>query len=313
MGVFRVAAFAAMTSLVFIPSISQAASSCWYPNEARAAQVRGLQTMLMVGTLQCRRSYQASEGLYNDFVVNQRRFLDANIQILKARFTRENGEAAGQAAYDRFGTSLANQYSEQLDDPEFCRTVQQFARIAAGASRQELLELADAVAAPPASGFCRPSAYGFDQDRVSDRRDPPPPPRVAIASDVDGPAPIAVAAVTATPEPTLAQAAPASAAEPEPAAASDAKLELAAAAPVAAADPLPALVPAAAKLELIEQVKAEPAASPDSPKRGDALQAAIAALQSAVVALQAATAAETDGGEPGPARVVEVPAGRSSK
>src|SRR3712207_3600789 len=107
MRVFRMAALAAISSLAVCSSLAQASNGCWYPNESRAAQVRALQTMLMVGTLQCRRSYEASEDLYNDFIYSQRGFLDANAYVLKGHFSRENGVERGQSAYDRFGTSLA--------------------------------------------------------------------------------------------------------------------------------------------------------------------------------------------------------------
>lgn len=310
MGVFRVAAFAAMTSLAFLPSVAEASSACWYPNEAKAAQVRGLQTMLMVGTLQCRRSYRASEYLYNDFVRSQRGFLDANAQVLKAHFMRENGIDGGQNAYDRFGTSLANQYSEQLDDRAFCETVHHYARLAADATREELIELAEVVAEAPQSGICRPSQYQFDRPARDDgaddyaRREPPPPPRIAISDGTEvrpavmqqalnaPPAPEPEVQVAAAPEP---EPQPEAAAAPEPVPA----VQLA-----AAEEPAPAPVPAEAKVELIEQVKADVAVAQAGPGREEALQAAILALQSAVVALQAASATS---GEPGPVKSVDVP------
>lgn len=266
--------------------------------------------MLMVGTLQCRRSHQASIDLYNDFVTSQRGVLDANSNVLKSHFMRENGISQGQHAYDRFGTSLANQYSAQLDDPEFCETVHHFARLAARATTDELLELADAVAEAPRGGVCRPSQYRFEHPRYDDgrddhaaRREPLPPPRVLISDGTE----VAVAAT-----PAIVQEA-AAAAEAAPAAVNVATIEPAPAPAVAEVSGAPAPLPVEAKLELIEQVKAEPAVAPApaAPRRDEALQAAIAALQSAVVALQAASAPEA--GEPGPVKAVELPSGGTSE
>jgi hypothetical protein len=255
--------------------------------------------MLMVGTLQCRGTYRASEGLYNNFVRSQRGFLDANANVLKAHFMRENGVNRGQAEYDRFGTSLANQYSSRLDDPDYCDTVHHFARLAARASNDELLALADAVAEPPRSGVCRPSNYQHDRPAFDDARDdyvrneePLPPPRIVISDPADSPV-----------APALVQEAKAES-EPAPLVAPEAPFATA-----SAEEAVPAPVAPEAKVALIQQVEAEPAVDPTSPSRDDALKAAIVALQSAVVALQAVSAS----GEPGPVDAVEVPASGTSR
>lgn len=292
MAVFRKAAFAAMTSLACLPSIAEA-SRCWYPDEARAAQVRGLQTMLMVGTLQCRHRSRQSEHLYTDFIESQRGALDANSAILKARFERENGYGGGQVDYDRFGTALANRYSEQLNGPADCATVHRFAWLAARAGRQELLRLADLVAEPPVTGLCRPSYEMADRHSL--------PPRIAIADPAEsapaGAAPVMVADATGA----------------------GGKLErvLEAASPAATPD-LPA--PAEPIVQAASQIEIAPAPAP-VPSRDDTLKAAIVALQDAVTALQAASVlppAEPAGGaavdaqaaDPGSVVVVDVPAVR---
>lgn len=294
MGMFRVAAFAAMTSLACFPSMAEA-SACWYPDEACAAQIRGLQTMLMVGTLQCRAGSQASEYLYTDFIVNQRRVLDENNAILKARFGREAGWNEGQRAYDRFATALANRYSERLDDPTFCATVQRFSRLAAGATRQQLAQLADAVAEPPATNLCR-STYSRIEHYVS----PPAPPRISVA-DVDE-APAAA--------PTLEKA------QSEPVMTADAG-------PGSATMERATEARAEAVVRPASVTTTEPAAAAAVPNRDDKLEAAIAALQSAVTALQAVNAnahsdatphaaAEVDAkaADPGHVTVIKVPGDR---
>lgn len=276
MRIVRVAALAALSSLALFPSAASAGSACWYPNESRAAQVRGLQTMLMVGTLQCRNSNRYSVENYGDFVTNQRPVLDSTADVLKAHFLRETGSAGGQRAYDAFATSLANRYSAEMDGPAFCDTVDEFVRLAANASRDQLMQLAEAVAEAPDSRACGSSPYRFDTADVRTRQpdngrwsNSPPIPRVAVAEAV------------AVPDPEPPAAAPAAA---------DAKVAViekvvAAAAPIAA----PAATPTAAV----------------QPSKDEALKAAIVALQSAITALQAATV--TEAAAPADPSLVRVP------
>jgi hypothetical protein len=263
--------------------------------------------MLMVGTLQCRNSNRYSVELYNDFIMNQRSFLDANSYVLKARFMRESGISGGQAAYDRFATTLANRYSAELDRSEFCETVEDLARLGADAGREELLRLAESVAEAPDSGGCAASNYRFDPAAeeaglpdYAKKHSPPPPPRIRID---EAPATVATAlTVPAVPPAATAAsipAAPAAAAESKeaiiqqvmaeavPAVASPAiPAEAPLPAPVAAAADLPSAV--AAHPAIVSAAAPLPAAA--QPDREQALQAAIIALQSAVSALQAASA-----------------------
>jgi hypothetical protein len=157
MSVFRVA-FPALSCLSLLASPALA-ENCWYPHEAKAAQLRDFQTMLMVGTLQCKGVSQSSIELYNGFVSKQRGSLDANNYILKARFMRESGIEGGRVAYDEYVTGLANAQAAKLGDPSFCPTVETFVRLAADAAQPDLLKLAEAVIDPPQSGQCPPSNY----------------------------------------------------------------------------------------------------------------------------------------------------------
>lgn len=254
----RFAAFAAMSSLALFPSVAQAGTSCWYPNEIKAAQLRGLQSMLMVGTLKCRKSSAASVDLYNSFITRQRGFLDANVTVLKAHFMRENGIVKGQEAYDSFATLLANQYSERPDDAASCPTIESFARLAAGASHSDLLVLAQSLSEAPTSGLCPPSNYRFEQTARPPTAEPSPAPQqpaaVSVAASSEAPV---------TPGPVVA-------------------------AKMAAVEPT--------KTEaVLVAAKAEPAPKAAAPSREEVLQAAIGALQAAATALQAVsgTAAPT--------------------
>lgn len=98
------------------------AAACYTPAEARAAQLRQLQTELMVAALQCSsRSDLDLAGQYNVFV---RRFggsLSDNAKVLRGHFGRQGG---GAARFDSFITALANQASmKALNTPEFCDAV----------------------------------------------------------------------------------------------------------------------------------------------------------------------------------------------
>src|SRR5687768_571150 len=96
----RVAALAVLPSLALVTTTTaaNATGSCWYPNEAKAAQLRDFQIRLMVGTLQCRSKNSAAVELYNAFIIKQRGLLDSNAQVLKTHFVRENGIQEGQRA-----------------------------------------------------------------------------------------------------------------------------------------------------------------------------------------------------------------------
>jgi len=212
--------------------------------------------MLMVGTLQCRGSNLHSVDLYNDFISSQRRVLDANSFVLKGHFMREAGVTAGPGEYDRFATSLANRYSAQLDNIDFCETVDEFVRAAARASPEELMRLADTVAEAPETGRCDRSSDRFaDAGHQPRGHTPPPPPRIPIVEPAE---PVAVAAA---PEAPVAA----------PAEGKKGVIGKAVAAAAPEAGPPPAAAPA-------QQV------------REQALHSAIVALQSAITALQATSA-----------------------
>jgi hypothetical protein len=91
----RMAVVAAMSSLALMSS-PVLAENCWYPHEMRAAQLRDFQSMLMVGTLQCKGANSAAVESYNRFVTKQRGLLDANNYVLKAHFLREAGIEKGR-------------------------------------------------------------------------------------------------------------------------------------------------------------------------------------------------------------------------
>ena len=260
MRVARRAAVSTLLSTLVMFGTNAYATSCWYPNEIKAAQMRDLHAQLMVGTLHCRAGNPVFESEYNEFVDRRHDVLDGNIAILKDHFQRESG-SDGQIAYDRYSTVLANaQASKDYANPDTCAQIGMLLRTATNANDTDLLLLAQTVERAPESNGC-PSNAAL-----------PAAPAAAFA-----PAP----AVASAPEPvaqaTLASvehvgALPSDTPPTPPAAAEPAKAELAAA-PAAVTTPAP--VPAVA--------------SADS--RDQAMQAAIAALQAATIALQSVSAA----------------------
>ena len=286
MRLVRLAALAALSSLALSSTVA-AAKNCWLPNEAQAAQVRGLHLMLMVGTLQCSKVNANSHALLNNFVELQRNTLMANADILKDHFIRENGMDGWQGASDTFETSMANLYSARIDDGGYCDSVDSFVRLASGASRPDLLLLAKSVADAPVGGLCTADDYSFTRpagggkvngvDGVRIHRLPPKIalsdalPRLPVEATINAPV------VSEFVAPTVIAV--------EPADTSATEVRLAKTEDIAT----PAvLVEEAAPVEVAAVVQDDMSADEDeTPTKDDALNAAVLALQSAVTALQA--------------------------
>jgi hypothetical protein len=103
-------------------------ASCWNAEEASAATVRELQSMLMVAALRCQVSGHAMMDEYNHFVVSNRGAIGAMNDKLKAHFIRSMGPVAGQRGYDSFTTSMANGYGAASSGGEVCATASSLAR-----------------------------------------------------------------------------------------------------------------------------------------------------------------------------------------
>jgi len=263
MRVARRAAVSTLLSTLVMFGTNAYATSCWYPNEIKAAQMRDLHAQLMVGTLHCRAGNPVFESEYNEFVDRRHDVLDGNIAILKDHFQRESG-SDGQIAYDRYSTVLANaQASKDYANPDTCAQIGMLLRTATNANDTDLLLLAQTVERAPESNGC-PSNAALPAAAAAPAAAFAPAPAVASAPEPVAQATLAsVEHVGALPSDTPPT--PAAAVEP-------AKAELAAA-PAAVTTPAPA--PAVA--------------SADS--RDQAMQAAIAALQAATIALQSVSAA----------------------
>lgn len=104
---------------------AQAADRCWDAPDAAAAQVRQMQTMLMVATLRCRAAGIDIVANYDGFVSRQ----DRRIAFANAAIRRH---FASQADYDRFTTSLANSFGDDETAPASCARAAALADVAAG-------------------------------------------------------------------------------------------------------------------------------------------------------------------------------------
>ena len=149
----RLAATAAFISI----SVSSAAqASCWSPRERDAAQVRALQTMLMVGTLHCRGRDRYISAAYDRFVRKHRALLDEHGSVLQAHFARE--AAADARAYERYNTELANKYAQNdFGSEDLCWSIASLADEAGETDSRDLLTLASVHTRPPTEASCRPA------------------------------------------------------------------------------------------------------------------------------------------------------------
>lgn len=119
-------------------------AACWSDAAYKAAQIRELDTMLMVEALRCRKTRANFVGDYNRFIVANRPTLIKANAALKAHFAAQVGEKGALNAYDRYMTTVANRYgagSEGMD----CRDVAGIVddALAAKGSAEALYQIAD--------------------------------------------------------------------------------------------------------------------------------------------------------------------------
>lgn len=126
------------------------AASCWSDTAYQAAQIRDLDTMLMVATLRCRLKGADFSSDYNRFVVNKRPILSAaNIEIQSA-FSQTVGRARALGAYDDLMTKIANSYGSGVAGMS-CADFATLAKSAADAPalRNSVVALAEQVGSKP--------------------------------------------------------------------------------------------------------------------------------------------------------------------
>jgi hypothetical protein len=134
----RIGAFGAGAMIMFSGTV-QAAPSCWTAQDVRAAQVREMQTVLMVAALRCRAAGIDISAAYDGFVGAQRGVLSAANLVIKEHFAMHGG---AQADYDRFTTALANGHGDDETTQATCGEAVSLARDAAAASGETLQQIA---------------------------------------------------------------------------------------------------------------------------------------------------------------------------
>ena len=128
-----------------------AGAACWSPEQTAAARIRDLQSQLMVSTLKCQVIHVDLTKEYNAFIGGNRTAIAAVNMRLKSYFIRGEGPVAGQAAYDRFTTSLANGYGSARTNNATCEEARALATEASMMANSEegLLLLADRAGVSP--------------------------------------------------------------------------------------------------------------------------------------------------------------------
>jgi hypothetical protein len=101
--------WAAALALCGMGTAVPAQARCWNEREVAAAQVREMQTMLMVAALRCRAAHIDISADYGTFVIAQKDAIDRANLVIKTHFAQSGGQ---QADYDRFATSLANGFGD---------------------------------------------------------------------------------------------------------------------------------------------------------------------------------------------------------
>ena len=112
---------------------AQAAMGCWNDTEVAAAQVRDLQSRLMVATLRCQAMGVNVTASYNRFIAANRTTIQNANGVILAAFREGHGSQA-QLHYDRFATALANVYGDDATDAEVCAETAASAEEAAAAA-----------------------------------------------------------------------------------------------------------------------------------------------------------------------------------
>lgn len=125
--------FAAAAMMLGLAMPANAAMGCWNQTQVAAAQVRDLQSRLMVATLRCSAMGVDVTPAYNRFVAANRATIQGANGVLMATFRAGHGGEA-QAHYDRFATALANIYGDDATDREVCAETAMVAEEAAAAA-----------------------------------------------------------------------------------------------------------------------------------------------------------------------------------
>lgn len=90
-----------------------AAPSCWSADLVRAAKLRQLDVMLMVGSLRCRSTGQDYRAAYDRFLLRHRPALGKANQAILGEMRLKLGPVGALDTLDRASVRMANRYGEQ--------------------------------------------------------------------------------------------------------------------------------------------------------------------------------------------------------
>ncbi len=140
---------AAILCLVISPAYAQ---SCAVIAAQSSAKVRELQSVLMVGALQCR-SVPGNTVIadYNRFIAVHKVALQNHNTALRAHFMR-SALKTGAADFDQFTTRLANANASSASGAGFCTMIGQLVQAAADVSSEQLADFA--IQMLPESAAC---------------------------------------------------------------------------------------------------------------------------------------------------------------
>ena len=189
---------AAAAAVALVASAMPATAACWNREETSAANVRDLQSLLMVATLRCRAAGMDITADYNGFVAANRQVIQRQNERIKAHFIRASGPVAGQRAYDAFATHLANIYGGGDSSAEVCQNMASVAREGALMANSEegllLLASRQGIATALPEGMCQRPAIAYGEAATVTAQADVPPAAYAPAPAADAPAPVAYAA-----------------------------------------------------------------------------------------------------------------------
>jgi hypothetical protein len=130
-------------AIVCVLAAGQAhAQSCAITPVQASVKVRELQSVLMVGALQCR-AVPGSTVIadYNRFIAAHKVALANHSTALRSYFMHASAKT-GATAFDQFATRLANAHAQSASGAGFCTMVGQLVRTAADISSEQLPDFA---------------------------------------------------------------------------------------------------------------------------------------------------------------------------
>lgn len=144
----RFAASAMLMAAATAQANTQVANAveCWRADEAKAVRIQNLQTMLMVDAIKCQDTMASTLEGYNSFITKWQDRLVANKYIVQAHFVRRLGPVEGAKAATDYHTRVGNQLSASPISVDRCESTGMFARLAANASDDDLVIMANALA-----------------------------------------------------------------------------------------------------------------------------------------------------------------------